>query len=483
MSSRALTAARPSVRVRVPALLEEHPLTVAAVGLAAGLLLVVAASAGMVGDSWLALVAGREVAEHGLPAHDRLTVVTLGRRWIDQQWLGQLGLYELHRLTRDAFPIVLTCLASIPALLGAAALGRRRSPDRAVALAAFVALLAYVGQAALPRTQSLVYPAFVVLLWLLVRNQSRRTRVAAVAVIALWANLHGSVLLAASVASIRWLQDARSHRARTALLLAATWLATLCSPYAADLPAYYRSTVGNPAFREVLSQWKPLALTGRAAPTWLLVAAVVVLVVRRGWRVWQFEPAVLLVLAALTANSVRGTAFLALAAVALLPGLIEQSGRERVTSGHRVAIAVAALALSALLAAAALTHIRFSPLAPRAAATAASVTGRAKVFVPLELGDWLLWSEPTLRGRVSADARAELLTQAELRRYAGFWKGADGWRSATAGYRSFVLSPTDERWLVRRLAAHSAQFRVAYRDAKLVILVRRVRGRGATASP
>jgi hypothetical protein len=90
MSSQAFTAARPGVRARVPDLLREHPLTIAAAALATGLLLVIAASAGMVGDSWLALVAGREIAKHGLPAHDTLAVVTLGRRWVDQQWLGQL---------------------------------------------------------------------------------------------------------------------------------------------------------------------------------------------------------------------------------------------------------------------------------------------------------------------------------------------------------------------------------------------------------
>lgn len=475
MSSQAFTAARPGVRSRVPDLLREHPLTIASTALATGLVLILAASAGMVGDSWLALVAGREIAEHGLPVHDTLAVVTLGHRWVDQQWLGQLSLYELHRVTKDGFPIVLTCVASIPALLAAVALGRRRSTDRAAAAAVLVALLAYTGQAALARTQSLAYPAFVILLWLLVRRQSWRTQVAAVAVIAIWANLHGSVLLAAAAASIRWLQDTRTHRARTAVLLAATWLATLCSPYAFELPAYYRSTAGNSAFREVLDQWKPLALTGRAAPTWLLVAAVVWFVVRRR-SVWQFEPALLLVLAALTVNSVRGTAFLSLAAIALLPALIEQPAAERVSPRPRVAIAIASLALGGLLTAAAVTHVRFSPLTPRAAATAASLTGAGRVFVPLELGDWLLWVEPELRGRVSADARAELLTSAELRRYAELWKGADGWRSLTTGYRTFVLSPTDERWLVRRLAARSAEFRVAYRDAKLVIVVRRVRG-------
>ncbi len=34
--------------------------------------------------------------EHGLPRRDTLTIVSEGRHWIDQQWLGQLALYGLH---------------------------------------------------------------------------------------------------------------------------------------------------------------------------------------------------------------------------------------------------------------------------------------------------------------------------------------------------------------------------------------------------
>ena len=52
----------------------------------------------LVQDSYLALVSGREVALHGLPQHDALTIWTLGARWIDQQWLGQLFYYGLARV-------------------------------------------------------------------------------------------------------------------------------------------------------------------------------------------------------------------------------------------------------------------------------------------------------------------------------------------------------------------------------------------------
>ena len=44
-------------------------------------------------DSWLSLSGGRDIAARGLPWHDRLTALTHGARWVDQQWLGKLFLY------------------------------------------------------------------------------------------------------------------------------------------------------------------------------------------------------------------------------------------------------------------------------------------------------------------------------------------------------------------------------------------------------
>jgi len=473
VSTPALELKAPVDRARAAAILEEHGLTIAVGALAIGFLFVLAAGAGMVSDSWLALVGGREIAQHGLPMRDHLATVTAARRWADQQWLAQLGLYELQRLTRDGFAVVVLLLTALPALLGALVLGRRRASDRIGAGVALLSVTPFLLEAARARTQSVAYLLFVALLALLLSRQTWQTRVAVLLVIVLWANIHGTVLVAAGIASLRWLQDARSSPRRTGLLLAATWLATLCSPYAAWLPGYYRSTTLNPAFGEVLTQWQPLGFSARAVPTWLLVAGTVWLVARKLRGLWRFEPAVLLALVALTVHSVRTAPFLALAAIVLLPRLIARSASAGSPSRLGAGVAVAALMLASLFSLAALIHIRFSQFRPDAAAVATSRAGAGKVFVPLELGDWLLWTAPALRGRVAADARAELLTPNELRQFAKLWKGTDGWRRLTAGYGTLLLSPTDERWLVRRLVSRRAQFRLAYRDAKLVVLVRR----------
>ena len=51
-----------------------------------------------VSDSWMTLVAGREIAQHGLPSHEVLTTWAYGRTWTDQQWLAQLIYYGADRI-------------------------------------------------------------------------------------------------------------------------------------------------------------------------------------------------------------------------------------------------------------------------------------------------------------------------------------------------------------------------------------------------
>src|SRR5262245_34862513 len=63
----------------------------------------------IVNDSWLNLVAGREMVEHGLPSHDQLTVYGLGATWTDQQWLAHALMYGVYSLGGFALLSILTC--------------------------------------------------------------------------------------------------------------------------------------------------------------------------------------------------------------------------------------------------------------------------------------------------------------------------------------------------------------------------------------
>ena len=62
----------------------------------------------LVNDSWLNLMAGREVFENGLPSRDELTVYGLGATWTDQQWLAQLFMYGVYSLGGHALLSIAT---------------------------------------------------------------------------------------------------------------------------------------------------------------------------------------------------------------------------------------------------------------------------------------------------------------------------------------------------------------------------------------
>src|SRR6266550_8666608 len=76
-------------------------------------------------DSWLAFVDGRLIARNGLPHVDTLTLWTLGRHWIDQQWAAHLVLYEAIAQGGLRAAILLGIACAIGAL-GLAAFASRR---------------------------------------------------------------------------------------------------------------------------------------------------------------------------------------------------------------------------------------------------------------------------------------------------------------------------------------------------------------------
>ena len=82
--------------------LETSPFPILLVCLVGIVLLSVFAPSIVVGDTWLTLMAGREVVENGLPHTEHLTVLGEGRTWTDQQWLAQVVFYARPRARRDA---------------------------------------------------------------------------------------------------------------------------------------------------------------------------------------------------------------------------------------------------------------------------------------------------------------------------------------------------------------------------------------------
>src|SRR5436190_14543198 len=128
-------------------------------------------------DTWMTLAYGREVAHHGLPSHDTLTVWAHGRTWIDQQWLGQLAYYAAYVIGGIRAVVVLNALG-LAAGFGVALVAARRlgGSARSVTWMALLTFVVIAWTSWVVRVQCLVFGLFAGLLWLLAADSRKPSR-------------------------------------------------------------------------------------------------------------------------------------------------------------------------------------------------------------------------------------------------------------------------------------------------------------------
>jgi hypothetical protein len=454
---------------------------------------VLAARTGLRADSWLSFLAGREIVAHGLPHTDALAVLSHGRPWVDQQWLGQLTLYALYRA--GGFKLVL--LASIVIQFAALALGLRLARRRGaspLAIAPFAFAIWLVSSSWL-RTQVFSQLFFVLLVWLLAkqsRNASPRVFLA-LPLLVLWANMHGAVIVGAAlvallgltelVALVRPRQRSAGKWARALALGITPWLCLLATPYGFSIVSYYRSTLTNPAFRRFLSEWAPPTLFSvQGAVFFVLAAGVAVVVGRRPRDLTNFEIAALVFTAVGALLAARSIPWFAYTALLLLPAVTERAWPERTAAG-RDSWLTSALAVVACLAAVVMLvtaggwpQTRFTAAYPSSAVAAiARATGRdpkARVLASYELADWLLFADPSLRGRIAFDGRWELLSAGQMSAALDYlYQSGSDWDRIARGYSVFVLDPAREPGLVTTYDGQR-DMRVLYRSSRAVVYER-----------
>jgi hypothetical protein len=475
-----------SMQRRLAHFLEENGTLVIIVG-AFALVLLTRLPKGLASDSWMALVSGREIVRHGLPSHDALTVWAHGRRWVDQQWFAQLLFYGLWRVGGLKLALLVHVALSVGALAGAAALARRLGASaRSTTWICLPVLIAYYPGAAVMRPQSFAYPLFVAVFWLLAtdaRSPSRRV-LATLPLLVLWANLHGSVLLGAALISLAgitalWRELSTGSRRVSRRYLALTllaWPCVLVSPYALQLPAYYKTILGGRGFSHVVTEWAPTRLDAVTLPVYLLAFGGAWLLGRTGSRLSAFEKLAFLAMTLLAFQAVRNVVWFALVALAVLPLLLD-SIRSPAAEPRRLnrllATAVAICTVLAIGGAAASAQSWFAhDFPPAAAASAAAAAGHdGKILTTSPFADWLLWRHDELAGRVAYDTRFELLTSAELKRIARFLARAGDWKATTSGYRVFVLDQHEDAKL-RTALVRSGIARVVLVDHGVVVLRR-----------
>jgi hypothetical protein len=435
-------------------------------------------------DTWYTLVSGRVVWDSGLPHHDTLTALTLGRAWVDEQWLAQLAFYGLW----SAGGIALAMFSLVALYTGAYAIlaaGARSggASARSVALVTGVSFLVGVQNTVL-RAQVPAYLLCALVLVLLLTDRGRLSpRVyLTLPLLVLWANVHGSVLVGAALVSLYGVTHvARGRRLRAGVLLLAPWPCVLVSPYALDLTGYYRSVLDNPTLANNVSEWGASTLRGQPLFFVLLVAGGVLVTLARR----RLTPFGILAFAAtglFGMLAIRNIVWFALVAAAVLPAALDAAWPPR-ESRRRSSLNVALVAVGVCLAVLMGVVVAgrgsrwlegaYPAQAAAAASSAAQAAPGTRIFADDRYADWLLFKHPELAGKVAYDARFELLTRRQLERIVAFRaeQGAD-WLRAARGYQVLVLDPTADRGAVRLLQAELGTSTV-YRDDNVVVLRRK----------
>jgi hypothetical protein len=420
----------------------------------------------LVQDSWLTLVSGREIAWNGLPSRDTLTVFGHGADWVDQQWLAQLGFYGAYVLGGlKAVLVAHVALVAGAFALGLAAARRLGASPRSVFVVGIAAFLLAPWTWQL-RSQSAAYLLFVAVVWLLVRDvrdPGRRTFLV-LPLLALWANLHGSVVLGAALVMLRGaslvVERARAREpvsgwaARAAALVVAPPLVLLASPYGLDLVGYYERMLVGPEFARIVGEWRPPTFP-RAIPFFVLALAAVWLLARAR-RVSGFEKAIVLFSIVGGLLAIRSITWFAFTALVVLPSALDDVVPPRARMRPhgrpiRLLAGVAAVAIPATFAVMALVPTRtYERLWPEpaaiAVAEAAASDPSVRVFASDRYADWLLWKRPELAGRIAYDVRFELHSKAELDALFDYYNhvGSD-WAAATEGYELVVVDRTSRR--------------------------------------
>jgi hypothetical protein len=450
-------------------------------------------------DTYTDLSAGRLIAQHGIPRIETLTWAAHGKSWIDQQWLGQWLFYQAYRL--GGYPAV----GALSALSIAIAFGllawymmhRGVSPVRTLIWTVIAYGVCELNT--IVRTQSFAYPLFVLTLILILdddreRRFSRRLLILP-PVFLLWANLHGSVMLAAPIV-IAYCLWAAAHNRRVAMrrTMAAYLMLAVCmplslvvTPYGLTIVDYYRAVLGNPVLAQRVSEWQPATFSGVSTQFVIVLLATVASIgfaYGRGYRPPLFMVAVTCALAAAGVHAVRYQIWFAFAATILVADVMHETSPagdspllRRITAKLIPALAVVGL-IAASVVLATTPKSRFEQLAPPgpldATAAYAAAHPSAKIMAVDVSASALLWRHPELNGRVGFDARYEIYSENDLQAYTD-WVAGSGtrprWARVLNGYDVAVASTLLRQNVINRMRSLPGWHQI-FSDADGAVFVR-----------
>jgi hypothetical protein len=261
---------------------------------------------------WLAALGRAIVSQGSIPAGVPYAAAP-SVDWVNVPVLGELVFHALQAVGGDR-GLLLGQLVAVTVALTLLALGMRalEAPDAASAVVLVLVLLAALPSFIIVRAQLFSLVLFCALLLLLraeSREPSRRVWFL-VPLIALWANLHGAVLVGlAIVAAYLVLERARRQPAVAAGVLALCFAALTFTPALTSSGDYYLGVLRSEAAQRGEGMWAPLSIHKPFDVLFIVLALpLLVFAVRSRPRLWEL--ACIVVFAGLTVHAGRNSVWL-----------------------------------------------------------------------------------------------------------------------------------------------------------------------------
>ena len=414
-----------------------------------------------------------------LPGIDTYTFSVAGRSWLDQQWAAQVIIAFAYRVA--GWPGVALLHAALIAttfwlvLLACRARGASALAGAVLTFAGFLVSFPNTGM----RPQLVAYPLFAATLWILADRRAHPRRLWVLpAIVACWANIHGSFALAPFMIGLAWLEDRRGHAATARVTLgvgAAALLATLANPWGIGAWRYAVGITTNSRILDQIQEWEPTSIRSVPGALFFVSALVVIAVlVRRKQPTDAFSLVWLGAFFVLALPALRGVVWWGLVFPVVLAGLVtqpEEGQDRRGKPAFNTLIVVALLAFIAIE----LPWWRDRPdpvsgssallqVAPQGlvGATLRELPAEARVFVSQPFASWFEFAAPSRA--VFVDARIELFPDAVWTDYDDVMTGRDGWQDILDRWRVDGVALRAEDTTIASLIAKDPGWRLAYRD-------------------
>lgn len=425
-----------------------------------------------------------------LPRVDTFTFTAAGRAWLDQQWLAQVIIALGYRVGGwSAVAILHAALVGTTfwfLWLACRARGTSARTSSVLTLCGLVVSFLYTGM----RPQTIAYPLFTATLWILAGRRTHPRRLLLLPpLVAVWANLHGSFVLAPVMIGLTWLEDRRDHRdtsTPTLVVGIASLLATLLSPYGIGVWRYAIGITTNTRVLGTIQEWQATSIrTLDGALFFLSVLAVVAYLVHRDERTDTFALIWLGTFFLLSLPAQRGLVWWGFVFPVVIAGLATGEPGRATRPERRGSPSLNAMIVLALVAFVAVELpwardridpasgssilLRFAPQ-DLVDATARSVRPTARVFVSQPIASWFEFALPS--NPVFVDSRIELFSGRVWDDYQDVMEGREGWQATLDRWQVDAVVLQDEDTVLGSRIADDPGWRLVVRNDDGALYVR-----------